>query len=111
WRANLVRLGSQLRMDIRGVVLSKPFYVLLAFGMFNVVGGVLGTIGELYGTPVLPLTGTMIGAVEGSFMFVVLIIVIYYSGELVHGERSAGLAEMVDATPYPPWIMAVAKVG
>lgn len=111
WRADLTRLASQLRMDVRSIVRSKPFYVLLAFGMFNVIGSFLGTIGELYGTPVLPLTGTMVGAVEGSFMFVVLIIIIYYSGELVHSERSAGLAEIVDATAYPPWIMAVAKVG
>src|SRR5690606_23367208 len=111
WRADLVRLASQLRMDVRGVVRSVPFYVLLAFGMFNVIGGFLGAISQLYGTPVLPVTAMMVRVIEGSFMFVVLIVISYYAGGLVHRERTHRLADIVDATPYPPGIMVLAKVG
>lgn len=111
WPADLARLASQLRMDVRGILRSVPFYVLLAFGMFNVIGSFLFAISQLYGTPVLPVTSMMVQVAEGSFLFVVLIVIIYYAGELVHRERSANVAEIVDATPYPPGIMVLAKVG
>lgn len=111
WKADLTRLVSQLRMDVRGVTRSAPFYVMLGLGMFNVVAGFVGAISQLYGTPVLPVTGMMIRVAEGSFVFVVLIVVIYYAGELVHRERQHRVADIVDATPYPSAIMVVAKVG
>ncbi|MEQ8858612.1 MAG: M1 family aminopeptidase [Pseudomonadales bacterium] len=111
WRVQAARLWSQLRMDVRGVVRSVPFYVLLAFGMFNVLGGFFGAISQAFGTPVLPVTGMMIRVMEGSFMFVVLIIIIYYSGELVHRERQHRVADIVDAAPHPSGITVLAKVG
>lgn len=111
WRVNAARLWSQLRMDVRGVVRSVPFYVLLAFGMFNVIGAFLGAIAQLYGTPVLPVTPVMMQVIGGAFLFVVLIVIIYYSGELVHRERQHGVAGILDATPYPSGIMVLAKVG
>ena len=60
WRTDIARLWSQLRTDVRGVVRSGPFYVLLAFGMFNVIGGFIGALSQLFGTPVLPVTDTQI---------------------------------------------------
>ncbi len=105
------RLASQVRMDVRGVLRSIPFYVLLAFGMFNVIGGFLGALSQLYGTPVLPVTPVMIRVIDGAFLFVVLIVIVYYSGELVHRERQYRVAGILDATPYPSWIMVLSKVG
>ena len=108
---DLSRLRSQLRMDIRGMVRSVPFYVLLAFGMFNVLGGFYGAVSQLFGTPIYPVTGVMILIVAGSFSLAVLVILIYYSGELVHRERQSHVNEIIDATPYPNWIMVVSKIG
>ena len=90
---------SQVRMDVRGVVRSVPFYVLLVFGMVNVLGGFYVAITQAFGTSVLPVTRMMIQTIASNFLFVVLIILIYYAGELVHRERQAGLAEIADATP------------
>lgn len=108
---DLARFRSQLRMDVRGMTRSIPFYVLLAFGMLQVVGSFLGATGQFFGTPVYPLTGTLIAFVSGSFSLAVIIIVIYYSGELVHRERQAGLQDIVDATAYPNWIMVLSKIS
>ncbi len=108
---DLARFLSQLRMDVRGMTRSIPFYVLLAFGMLQVVGSTIAATTQAFGTPVYPLTGTLLLFVGGSFTLAVLIIVIYYSGELVHRERQALLHEIVDATPYPNWIMVLSKVG
>lgn len=108
---DVARFVSQLRMDVRGMTRSIPFYVLLAFGMLQVVGSAIGATAQFFGTPVYPLTGTLISFVGGSFSLAVLIIVIYYSGELVHRERQARLHEIVDATPYPNWIMVLSKIA
>ncbi len=102
---------SQLRMDVRGMTRSIPFYVLLAFGMLQIIGSFVAATTQIFGTPVYPLTGTLIQFVSGSFSIAVVIIVIYYSGELVHRERQSGLQEIVDATPYPNWIMVLSKVS
>ena len=60
-------LISQLRMDVRGMTRSIPFYVLLAFGMMQVVGSFFAATTQIFGTPVYPLTGTLISVVGGSF--------------------------------------------
>jgi ABC-type transport system involved in multi-copper enzyme maturation permease subunit len=105
-----VQLRSQVLMDVRGILRSTPFYVLMAFGLFNTVGGVLGTLEMAYGTPVYPVTRLLLNAIAGSFSLVLLLVLIYYAGELVHRERQYGLKQIVDATPYPSGIMVVAKV-
>lgn len=106
WR----QLGSQIRMDVRGVLKSVPFYVILAFGMLNVVSGFYLSVSQLYGTPVLPLTGLMLQAVSSNYAFIGIVIIIYYAGELVHRERQTGVAELVDATPVPNAVLVVGKI-
>lgn len=104
-------LVSQVRMDFRGIVRSVPFYVLLAFGMLNVIGGFYGAVNQWYGTEVYPVTRIMTQVVGSTFAFVVLLILIYYSGELVHRERQSGVAAYLDAAPFPSGIMVVSKVA
>ncbi len=104
------QFGVQVLSEVRGVVKSYPFYALLLFGMMNVLGGFYGALAQLYGTPVIPVTRMMLNVVEGSFLFIIMIIVIYYSGELVQRERQNKVAEIMDATPYPNAMMILAKV-
>jgi ABC-type transport system involved in multi-copper enzyme maturation permease subunit len=103
-------LLSQLRMDFRGIIRSVPFYVLLAFGILNVIGGFYGAVSQWYGTEVYPVTRIMTQVVGSTFAFVVLLILIYYSGELVHRERQSGVADYLDAAPYPNGAMILSKV-
>lgn len=101
---------SQLRMDVRGVVRSMPFYVILALGTVNVFGNLYGSINQLFGTPIYPRTGLMLNAIFGGFFLFVFMIMIYYSGELMHRERQAKIAEILDASPYPNGIMVLSKL-
>ncbi len=107
----LRQFASQLRMDVLGIVKSAPFYVILLLGIVNVLGGFEGSINSRFGTPIYPVTAMMLNVIAGAFLFIVLIIVLYYSGELVHRERQYKLSEIVDATPYPNVTMALAKIG
>lgn len=102
---------SQVRIDLRGVLKSYPFYVLLMFGMVNVIGGFFGAISQIFGTPAHPVTRIMLNVVEGHFLFIVFMIIVYYTGELVHRERECGVARYVDAAPFPNGVMVAAKVA
>ena len=104
------QLLSLTRMDIKGVVKSAPFYVLLAFGMFNVAGGFFGAISSTYGVPVYPVTEVVAEVVSGNFAFVVLLILVYYSGEMVHRERMHRVDQIIDASPFPSGAAVGAKI-
>jgi len=102
---------SQVRVDLRGVLTSIPFYVLVVFGMANVLVGFFEGIAEMFGTPVLPVTRAMLRIVDGNYIFVVFVIVVYYAGELVHRERQNGVSSYVDAMPFPNGVMLAGKVA
>ncbi len=98
----------QLRFDAAGVLTSVPFLVMLLLAAFNLVGAML-TAQTLYGTTVHPVTSVMIGEVRGAFSFLLIIIALFFAGELVWKERGARLGEVTDAMPVPDWVPLAAK--
>ena len=59
--------------------------------------------------PLRPQTALMLGFFRfGLFQFVLLLL-IFYSGTLIHREREHGLHEIVSASPYPDWLMVLSK--
>ena len=102
------QLARQTRMEVAGVVRSTAFLVILAFGVLNMIGN-SSMVDRLYGTPVHPVTHLMMTILQGSALFV-LIIVTFYSGELVWRERAARVHELFDALPMPNWALWGAKL-
>ena len=100
---------SQVRMDLAGVYKSVPFYAVMAFALLNVWGGFQVTSSG-FGIPLLPTTGAMLRAIAGAYSFFIIMILIYYAGELVHRERQTGVAEVVDAMPFANGVMVASKV-
>ena len=92
-----------------GQVFKSPAFVILVFiGLFNAAGGLL--LGaELQGSALYPVTRWVIATLQGSFTLVVVVIAIYYAGELVWRERDRKTHEIVDATPAPDWTFIVPK--
>ncbi len=99
---------QQLRFDMKGVFRSVPFLVMLAFAMINFIGAALNQ-GDMYGTPLLPVTSQMLAALQGSFSWMLIIIVLFHAGELVWKERAARIHEVSDAMPVPDWMPLAAK--
>ena len=106
----LRQLRSQLAIDLTAIYKSVPFYMVMGFALLNVWGG-FASAGRMFGTPLLPVTSALLRAVEGSYAFFVLLIVLYYAGEVVHRERQAGVADVVDGTPFPNYVMILSKIG
>ncbi len=104
WRQFL----RQVRFDTSGVFKSVPFLVMLAFGMANFIPSALFRQ-SMYDTGIYPVTSQMLSALQGSFSFLLVIIVLFYAGELVWKERGARIDEVTDAMPVPNWVPLLAK--
>ncbi len=102
------QFASRVWFEIKGVVLNVAFWVLLALGIFNSVGGLI-FVNSVYGTPNYPVTRVMIDILTGSFVFIPIIVVVYYSAELIWRERGVRFNEIVDATPAPSWAFVFSK--
>jgi hypothetical protein len=82
--------------------------IVLAGALFMIFAA--RTSGDIYGTPTYPVTYQMLDLVGGSFQLFILIIITFYSGELVWRERDARTHELVDALPLPNWTLFLSKL-
>ena len=108
--AQVAQYFSQLRIEIRNIVFSVPFLVLLLLGLFNVTANALGNLGNIFGTSVLPTTPILINMINGAFSLSLIGVLVYYSGELMVRERNVRVSEILDALPWPNWMMIAAKL-
>ncbi len=109
--ANLSQYLSQTRIEFRNIVFSAPFVVMLLLGILNVLGAAAGSLENMFGTPVYPTTATLVQLINGSLSLSLLGILVYYSGEVMLKERVSRFSEIVDALPYPNWVMMMAKLS
>ncbi len=101
-----ISCGSTRKSVLRGI----PFLVLLAFGLFNYLGGA-PTMENTFGTSVYPVTALMMEYMQGSYQFLLIIIVAFYAGDVLWRERDAKLAEVTDSLPVPNWVPLLSKLG
>jgi hypothetical protein len=94
--------------DAAAVFRSVPFLVMLLFGVLNMVGAT-SQMGKMFGTDVYPMTHLLVEMMNGSFNFMLVIIVTFYAGELIFKERQAKIADVTDAMPAPNWAPLLAK--
>ena len=106
--APLTTLAYAVRTELRAVLTSRVFLVIMAFAVMNMLGAIVN-VDETYGTGNHPVTYLMIDAIGGSLYLFLGAVVMYYAGELVWRERDAHVAELLDATPVPTWVAPIAK--
>ena len=101
---------SLTKLEFRSIVRSMYFAAIVGAGIIFVL--VVGwQAGKMYDTETYPVTNMMVGVVSGSFALFMLIIITYYSGELVWRERDAGVAQITDSLPVPNWVPFLSKVA
>ncbi|HEX2077292.1 MAG TPA: M1 family aminopeptidase [Longimicrobium sp.] len=106
--ARRAMLWMRTRFEIKQVVLSPAFVVLMAWGMYVTVL-VLTTQRDPDGRPTYPTTLSMIPEIAEGMGMAPLIVAIFYAGELVWRERDRRMHELVDAAPMPSWVYVVSK--
>jgi ABC-2 type transport system permease protein len=101
---------KQTRFDTAQVVVSAPFLIMVAFGLLNLSGSLEGSA-PMYDTPLYPTTAQMLSGIGGAYAWLLLIIVMFYAGELVWRERDAKLDGVIDAFPVPNWVPLASKAS
>jgi hypothetical protein len=91
------------------VVRNAYFYVIAGAGVLYMIF-VSQQIDKIYGTTTWPVTYQMIDIVNSSFGLFLLVIIVFYSGELVWAERDVKIAQITDATPVPNGMAYLAKL-
>jgi hypothetical protein len=104
------QFAALARFDAAFVLRSPAFFVLLAIGVLN-AGGSAWFANEWYGSPSHPVTRLMVQALQGAFNLMLIIVAVYYGGELVWRDRERRVHEIVDATAAPGWAHLVPKIG
>jgi ABC-type transport system involved in multi-copper enzyme maturation permease subunit len=99
----------QTRLEAGAVLKGVPFLVIMLFGVLNLIGSSSSTE-QFAGTTVYPVTHLLLQVINGSYLFVAIIIVTLYSGEMAWRERSLRLSEVFDALPVPTWVLWGSKL-
>ncbi|HYC88534.1 MAG TPA: M1 family aminopeptidase [Thermoanaerobaculia bacterium] len=97
----------RVKFEFRQVILSPAFPVLLLFGMFQTVFALAGRSPEYQ--PEYPTTLSLIPEIAEGFRLALMVVAVYYAGELVWRERDRRVHELIDAAPIPNWAYVVPK--
>jgi ABC-2 type transport system permease protein len=104
-----IQFMTRLRVEVRQV-LTSPGLIVLTLLTIAFTGLILFVSRSQYGTTDHPtVAATITGARGGSALFL-LMIAVFYGGELVWRERDRKMNELVDSTPVPAWVMTVPKI-
>ena len=106
-RATRALFWMRTRFEARQVVLSPALVVVLAWGVITTFYALSAR--DSVGRPTYPTTLTLIPEIQDVFAQILLVIAIFYAGELVWRERDRRIHEIVDATPLPTWAYVVPK--
>jgi aminopeptidase N len=102
------QLIARTRFEM-GQIFKSPAYLVLLLLAICMTFMMTYFQNEIYGTPSLPRTVTIIPGLAAAFGIISMIIAIYYSGEMVWRERERKIHEIIDATPMPSWAHIVPK--
>ena len=101
-------LWLRMKFEFKQVILSPAFPVLMVYGMYVTVFVLMTQRYPDY-RPEYPTTLTLIPEIEDAFRLALMIVSVYYAGELVWRERDRRVHELIDAAPVPNWAFVVPK--
>ena len=109
-RSSFLQFLSQLKMDLSCVFKGPLIYIILALEIISLSAEFQGNVLRMFvDYPMHPLTSLMLPFIGMMIQFI-LIVGIWYSAELIHRERASGIGEIVNASPYPDWLMILSKI-
>lgn len=111
-RASFAQFVSQLKMDLSCVFKSPLIYIILALVATTMIGEFQGNVSRVgFETPLYPLTSLMLPFLRYGMLHFILLICLWYSAELIHRERASGIGEIINASPFPDWLLILAKTA
>jgi hypothetical protein len=109
-RGSLEQLASFTWLQFVETVKNVFFAVIVVAGfLFAVLVGNLPT--DFFSTPFYPVTSRVVTLVLAGFGLFQIIIIVFYSGELVWRERDAKSSQIMDSMPAERWVYYGSKLG
>jgi ABC-type transport system involved in multi-copper enzyme maturation permease subunit len=99
-----------LCFDAKGVIKSMPFLVMLLLAIANFVAN-FTVNGMRFDSAPYPLTRLLLEELAGGINAVLVIVLIFYSGELIFKEKQVKISDVSDAMPVPNWVPLMAKAA
>ena len=108
--AQVHQFFSLTRMEVRNILIGKTFLLMVLLGMLQIFFNALLGLESFYGTAVYPTTGALLQIINGAYSLPLLVVLIFYSSELLARDRQVGISEMLDAMPWPNFVIIGAKL-
>ena len=87
---------------------SVTFKILFVFSLILLISTLYGGF-EAFGLQSYPLTYKMLDAISGSTFIFIIIILVFFSGELIWRDRESKINEVIDSTTYTSFNSLFAK--
>jgi hypothetical protein len=105
---SFAQFSSFFKLNFYSIVKSNLFTILFVICAIMLISNLWGGF-DYMGLQSYPVTYKMMETVNGISSFFVLIILVFFSGELVWRDRDSHLHEVIDATPHNSTISLFAK--
>ena len=100
---------TQLKIEVKRAF-RDPYFLAIA----GTAAGFLllnqSAIGKMYGVNTLPVTYEVLSVLSGSFALFMIIIITFYSGQIIWKERELRADQIMDSLPVPNWIPMISKL-
>jgi len=107
--ADLKQFTTRVAFEIKQVMLSPGFIVLMLIGAVLVITEFVDPAG-FYGANNWPLTQYMILLIQNAFSLSLIIVITFYTAEVVWRERSTGIGDIVDSMPVQNFTFWMSKL-
>jgi len=97
------------KFEIMSVFKSLPFIIIILFSVFLTITSLISrNVG--YGLDAFPVTRLMVQAIQGGLSLGMIVLLIFYSADIIWRERTSKFNEIIDAMPAPNWVFVVSKL-
>jgi len=112
WHSNShwQQLFHCLKFEAFSIIKSVPFLVLMSLCFFLLFFSLTGRQ-TVYDVNTYPLTQFLLSAIRQALTGALMVVLAFYSAEIMWRERRCKINGVMDALPTPNWVFVVSKVG
>jgi ABC-type transport system involved in multi-copper enzyme maturation permease subunit len=109
FKTHLTQYFKMSWLELRNI-LRSPYFIAITFAGMVLMFVSGRQFGKMYDTNTYPVTGMISMGLAGIFSMFMIIILIFYSGEMVWKERELKLSQIYDTLPIPGWVGFASKL-
>jgi hypothetical protein len=106
---SLKQFQSFFYINFLSIIKSTTFKILIIFSLLLLISNLVGGF-EYFGLQSYPVTYKMLDVISSVSGLFTIIIVVFFSGELIWRDKENNINEVIDATPHQSFISLIAKV-